>query len=410
MKSYKTLTIDDTRPSWWDSYRESVESSKAALGNYRLGLSHLSACKQTQPAPQHSKPEQPLRNLYPKSFTAPGLVKCRTRTERNQMNEYLKETQVAVAQYGVIASSLGRGYFSLVDASAKPWERRHQLLKSTDQKTSRIQKLPAVLSRASACRSHLAPLIFELPETHINYDSEPQTYRPRIFKPIGPIGEPIKICRHAPGLPDRTEAIDGCRVTDTMHTLIDVLGYFKAPDFIAPADYLLRKSLELHPLQRDIPDDALEIFEENLKTALQEYRTKINHKKVLRRFRMLSPLAESPLESLARFMLMEMGLPNARVQFPIPYSPSAAVVIDPSEGALLRYGDFSTAYVDMAWPEFGLAIEIDGFSKYSSETDLRAEKHRENVVRQVFPKLVRLTWQSLKDWDSLARLMASILR
>ncbi|WP_010524144.1 endonuclease domain-containing protein [Nesterenkonia sp. F] len=72
--------------------------------------------------------------------------------------------------------------------------------------------------------------------------------------------------------------------------------------------------------------------------------------------------ADSPPETLLRLALIEAGLPEPALQVPAdlgdPLSPPA----------------------DMAYPEWGIAIQYDGETHYTPEQH-RADQHRENVFR-----------------------------
>lgn len=71
------------------------------------------------------------------------------------------------------------------------------------------------------------------------------------------------------------------------------------------------------------------------------------------------PFSESPGESVARLVVRASGLPAPVTQYRYE---------DREEGR--RY------YIDLAWPQLRIAIEFDGFMKYVSPEDLRAEKRR----------------------------------
>lgn len=55
------------------------------------------------------------------------------------------------------------------------------------------------------------------------------------------------------------------------------------------------------------------------------------------------------------------------------------------------------ARLDFLMEEFGVVIEIDGMGKYDDVRDLRAEKLREDRLRELGYEVVRLTWADLAD-------------
>jgi very-short-patch-repair endonuclease len=86
--------------------------------------------------------------------------------------------------------------------------------------------------------------------------------------------------------------------------------------------------------------------------------------------------AESPLESLARLMFAEQGLPPPATQVPI------------GEGRPF-------ARVDFLWPRFATVVETDGLAKYDELDALRREKLRQERLEELGYKVVRLTWEQV---------------
>ena len=96
------------------------------------------------------------------------------------------------------------------------------------------------------------------------------------------------------------------------------------------------------------------------------------------------PFSESPGESVARLVVRASGLPAPVTQYRYE---------DREEGR--RY------YIDLAWPQLRIAIEFDGFMKYVSPEDLRAEKRRELRLRRGGWTVFRLVWKDLRQPDLL---------
>jgi hypothetical protein len=86
--------------------------------------------------------------------------------------------------------------------------------------------------------------------------------------------------------------------------------------------------------------------------------------------------AESPLESLARVMFAEQGLPPPATQAPI------------GEGKAF-------ARVDFLWPRFATVVETDGLAKYEEADALRREKLRQERLEELGYRVVRLTWEQV---------------
>lgn len=89
------------------------------------------------------------------------------------------------------------------------------------------------------------------------------------------------------------------------------------------------------------------------------------------------PGAQTPLESVSRFRLIQAGLPEPILQLP---------VFD---------ADGLIGYADMAWPDHKVIGEADGLLKYQDRSDLIAEKAREDRLRAQGWIVVRWTWDEM---------------
>ncbi len=102
-------------------------------------------------------------------------------------------------------------------------------------------------------------------------------------------------------------------------------------------------------------------------------------------------LSESPGESLCRLVFAGLGLTQPEQQ---------AEIRD-------QHGRF-VARVDFLWRELGLVVEFDGAAKYGGldgREALVAEKRREDALRRLGFRVVRLTWSDLHDPELVLRLL-----
>lgn len=90
--------------------------------------------------------------------------------------------------------------------------------------------------------------------------------------------------------------------------------------------------------------------------------------------------AQTPLESISRIRLMNLGIPEPLLQ----------QAFNDRRGLI--------GYADMYWPEFGVVGEADGQAKYENRADLFAEKIREDRIRSLGLSVVRWTWEEI--WKS----------
>jgi len=87
--------------------------------------------------------------------------------------------------------------------------------------------------------------------------------------------------------------------------------------------------------------------------------------------------AQSPLETISRYQLIRMGVPEPQLQ----------VAIEDEDGLI--------GYADMAWPELRVIGEADGMGKYATRDDLIDEKVREDRLRALGWMVVRWTWNEI---------------
>ncbi len=91
----------------------------------------------------------------------------------------------------------------------------------------------------------------------------------------------------------------------------------------------------------------------------------------------VSPLAESPLESLTRLCLVDAGVPAPELQVEI---------IDPADGWRCR--------VDMLWRAARVVLEADGKLKYTDRA-LWREKLRQERLERLGYRVVRALWNDV---------------
>jgi len=105
--------------------------------------------------------------------------------------------------------------------------------------------------------------------------------------------------------------------------------------------------------------------------------------------------AESPGESLTRWALLDAGLPTPELQLVVP----------------TQVGVFR---LDLAWAEARVAVEFDGFVKYSGGLGpapdvLFAEKRRQDALEAAGWLIIRVTWADLAHLDAtIARIRRAL--
>ncbi len=153
-------------------------------------------------------------------------------------------------------------------------------------------------------------------------------------------------------VPDEITRVGGLPVTTRVRTAFDLGRHLERTDALARLDALMWN-------QRFEPDEVAEL-------AARHPRSR-----GLRQLRELLPLvdggAASPRESVIRLMLHDNGFPRPETQFP---------VLDCSR---------PVAFLDLAYPDYGVAVEYDG------------DHHRTD--RQTYVKdIARLRMLEQRDW------------
>ncbi|MGD0698617.1 MAG: DUF559 domain-containing protein [Trebonia sp.] len=91
-----------------------------------------------------------------------------------------------------------------------------------------------------------------------------------------------------------------------------------------------------------------------------------------------SSSAESVLESCARVVFHEQGLPPPELQV-----------------AIFGQGGSRIARVDFLWRECGVVAEADGLLKYQAGADAIAELKRDRLLRERGLEVIHFTWEEL---------------
>jgi hypothetical protein len=174
------------------------------------------------------------------------------------------------------------------------------------------------------------------------------------------------------------ERRNGLLVTRLARTLIDLARDGRFRDAVAAMDYARSAT------GARLPQEAL--------LAELEGRELKGSGKAMRAIEFSSELSMSPLESLSRVVIAELGFPSPELQ----------------KAVRSRLG---TRLLDFWWPDERVAGECDGRVKYSAEryTHGRApeevvwgEKLRENELSEFGIRFVRWTWRDCFEPERLA--------
>ncbi len=98
-----------------------------------------------------------------------------------------------------------------------------------------------------------------------------------------------------------------------------------------------------------------------------------------RRLALVDPRSESPLETLARLVIIDAGLPAPDVQI---------TVIDPSTGRLWFR-------IDLGYADKRIALECDGRAAHTSPEAVFADRQRQNQLHLLGWRVLRVTWHDV---------------
>ncbi len=157
----------------------------------------------------------------------------------------------------------------------------------------------------------------------------------------------------------------GAWVTSPVQTAVDCARSLPLPDALCIMDFFLHRQL---------------VSPEEVKQAVEASSGR-GSRRALRVLELMSGLAESPAETLARYQIRQAGF------------------LPPQEQALIRAG-WATYRVDFFWPQQGVILEVDGRIKYEGgfgrpSQVIQDEKRRQRELEKLGYRVVRVMWEDV---------------
>jgi hypothetical protein len=193
--------------------------------------------------------------------------------------------------------------------------------------------------------------------------------------------------RHAIGLPQVTERIEGVRVTALARTVVDIATEATFEQSVVVADAALRRSTR--PVAGLPPT---ELTSDDLLAELELVAARHGNARARRAIEFADGSADRPGESLSRVNMSVAHLRMPLLQVPLVGASGRRWV------------------VDFFWPDFNLIGEFDGHAKYTDpeflrgrtpEQALRDEKFREDDLRAAGHGMSRWGWDIGKSMPAL---------
>lgn len=204
-------------------------------------------------------------------------------------------------------------------------------------------------------------------------------------------------------LPHEIAEVDGIPVTSIARTAVDLARLCGMPNALAITDAaareIIRRGLgdgqtEANALRDAVHDpervaDVMHAFQNSLRQmrgwkGVGWARLGLAH---------LNPAAESVLESISRWVMVEAKLPLPKVGWPI------------------RDIDGVTRWADFLWQKQRIIGEADGAVKYQETGEILREKRREEALRMMGYRFVRWGWhEAVERPHILLRRIDAVLR
>jgi hypothetical protein len=230
----------------------------------------------------------------------------------------------------------------------------------------------AAAARATAqdvVGSHESAALIHGLTTFTSYDGPPvlsRTREPRRDRPVG--ATPAPLVAHVPAH-HRTQVLEA-PVTTLARTAVDLARKGPALSAVVVLDAALRR----------------DVAREELQEVLRVGRGWPGSRRAADLVAFADPRAESPLESVGRYRMWQLGLPKPELQVPL---------FDPP--GLMGYPDF-------LWQDLRVIGEADGLLKYRKDDPdappdvrdrdaLALEKQREDRFRDSGYEVFRFTWE-----------------
>jgi very-short-patch-repair endonuclease len=168
---------------------------------------------------------------------------------------------------------------------------------------------------------------------------------------------------------DEVELVRGMSVTTKVRTCWDLARWLPLPDSAVFIDQMLARSLV-----------TIADFAAYVRRRAEEHPRPHGLRKAQRVLPLLDGRAESAPESSLRVRFVLAGLPPPRVQFNVS----------------TRDGRF-IARVDLAWPEFRIAVEYDGLWHVGSRAQMEKDRARLNALVSAGWTVLHVTATRMRD-------------
>ena len=295
-----------------------------------------------------------------------------------------------------------RGAYLKPDRNRMRWEQR--FIVSLARAVAAMQVLPSArcLTHTSAALVQGLAMWTQEPDVYLSFPSNPRTTTARlplfrfpasgVPKPVErvePDGRQVLLYRRRLDLDDdEIQVVGGVPVTRALRTAFDCACDEPPFNALSIADSALRQYCGPDPWNRGACRDKEKQARAYWKRLVSRYRGRKGIAQARAVLAAASPWAVLPGESVLRWMVLVLGLPEPVLQYRVD----------------IRTGE---RFIDLCWPELRIAVEFDGRLKYRTGDDVFAEKLRQDDIQAQGWIFLRVTWEDLREMRLVAdRLLA----
>ncbi len=253
---------------------------------------------------------------------------------------------------------VSRGAYVSADDITGRWDRTLAHIVAVHRRTA----VPHWFSHESAALLWGLPVWQDAPATHLRQSTRP-----------GP-GQRSSVRRHVDPVPSIHRAVvNDLPVTSLALTAVDCARSLPVLDALVVADAALRAGA-------DVEDMALLLDQAQGRAGVATAR---------RVLAAADPGAESAPETATRYLLLAAGLPTPQTQVPVQTWQR-------------------TYWVDLGYPQWRVAVEYDGRTKYGGDAWFK-EKRRLDAIVEAGWRVVRVTAEDLADPSRLVARVRHVL-
>lgn len=296
-------------------------------------------------------------------------------------------------------SPLLRGSVLVPEPGLSEWERRRETTLARCAAAVHACPSAVALTHESAAVLHGLSTPRLEPDIRLAVPSRPRRPR-RPFAVAGTPGEGTRRRRREVSLIRSGRALDaadievvlGLPVTSLERTIVDCAMDLPVRESVIVVDSGLRRLCEPDRWTGSCRYDP-QVVRSALLARLEAVPARRGVRRARAAISLGSPWAESPGESVLRWALAADGLPAPVLQHEVRV-----------DDGMRRY------FIDLAWPAAAVAVEFDGYSKYTGSDDLRSEKYREMRLAQAGWTVLRFDWHDLRSPEHVAGRVRQALR